>query len=127
MKTKKNFTLAFLAAMVLFQSNALATAGNNEVTGKWKYQVPQAPYGYQEGMLILAEKENKLEGEVKFSDGYKIKLKDISFQDGQLKFGLYIDYEYVKVEASVEDSKMKGSVISSEGKMNLTAKKSPLK
>ena len=32
------------------------------------------PYGYEKGMLYFFEKDNKLEGKVKFGEGNKIKL-----------------------------------------------------
>ena len=120
---KNLLILAIFALMGFLNPAQAAEANQSDVAGEWKYEVPQAPYGYQEGILILTEKENKLEGEVKFSDGYKVSLKEISFQKGQLKFGLYIDYEYISVEAEVKNAEMKGLVNSPEGKMNLTAKK----
>lgn len=120
---KNLFILAIFALMGFLNQVHAAHANQSDVAGEWKYEVPQAPYGYQEGILILTETENKLEGEVKFSDGYKVSLKEISFQNGKLKFGLYIDYEYISVEADLTNAEMKGFVNSPEGKMGLTAKK----
>ncbi len=120
---KNLLILAIFALTGILNPIQAVQATKSDVTGEWKYEVPQAPYGYQEGMLILTEKENKLEGEVKFPDGYKVSLKEVSFQKGQLKFGLYIDYEYISVEAEIKNAEMKGFVNSPEGKMNLTAKK----
>lgn len=102
---------------------APAQKGNNDVVGEWKYEVPTAPYGYDKGSLIISEKEGKLAGEVKFSDGYKIELKNITYEEGTFKCGLYVDYEYVSIKAKIEAKAMNGIVNSPEGEMKLTAEK----
>jgi len=123
-KMKKFLILTFIAALVTVSSNALVATGNKDVAGEWKYEVPTAPYGYEKGVLNFSEKENELAGEVKFNDGYKISLKDVSYKGDTVKFGLYIDYQYIGVTATVEEGKMTGFVDSPEGKMKLTAEKS---
>jgi hypothetical protein len=121
---KKILILTFVAALVAVTSSALVATGNKDVVGEWKYKVPNAPYGYEKGVLNFSEKENELAGEVKFNDGYKISLKDVIHKDDTLKFGLYIDYQYIGVTATVVEGKMTGFVDSPEGKMKLTAEKS---
>jgi hypothetical protein len=116
------FTLLF-AAFIAITSNAAVSSDNNDVVGEWKYEVPNAPYGYQQGVISFTEENNELSGEVKFSDGYKVKLKEVSYEEGKLTLGLYIDYEYITVKADVEEGAMKGNVNTSEGKMNFTAEK----
>lgn len=121
---KKLMTFAFLFAIVIGSVNAASTQGNKELVGNWKYEVPSAPYGYEKGTLVFAEKEGKLVGEVKFADGYKIDMKDVKIEDGGvLKCGLYVDYEYVSVKAKIEGTKMTGTVNTPEGEMKLTAEK----
>ena len=75
------------------------------------------------GYRRISEKEGNLAGEVKFADGYKIELKNISFENGVLKCGLYVDYEYVSVKANVENKKLTGTVQTPEGELKLTAEK----
>jgi len=116
------FTLLF-AAFIVITSNAAVSSDNNDVVGEWKYEVPNAPYGYQQGVISFTEENNELSGEVKFSDGYKVKLKEVRYEEGKLMLGLYIDYEYITVKADVEEGAMKGNVNTSEGKMNFTAEK----
>ncbi len=121
---KKFLILTLVAALVAVTLSAMVSTGNKDVVGKWKYEVPSAPYGYEKGVLNFSEKENELAGEVKFNDGYKISLKDVSYKGDTVKFGLYIDYQYIGVTATVEEGKMTGFVDSPEGKMKLTAEKS---
>ena len=119
---KKLLVFAFLLAIVAGTVNA-AVAGNKDVVGEWKYEVPSAPYGYEAGTLVISEKEGKLAGHVKFEDGYKIELKNLTYADGVLKCGLYVDYEYVSIKAKVDGKTLSGGVDTPEGEMKITAKK----
>lgn len=121
---KKFLILTLFAALIAVTSSAMVSTGNKDVVGEWKYEVASAPYGYEKGVLNFSEKENELAGEVKFNDGYKISLKDVIYKGDTLKFGLYIDYQYIGVTATVNEGKMTGFVDSPEGKMKLTAEKS---
>ena len=120
---KKLMILAFLFTIVLSNVNAAISQGNSDVVGSWKYEVAGAPTGYEKGTLVFTEKEGKLAGEVKFADGYKIEMKDVSYDAGVVKCGLYVDYEYVSVKAKIEGTKMTGTVNTPEGEMKLSAEK----
>ncbi len=115
--------LAFVFTLVLGSANAATSQGNNDVVGNWKYEVPSAPYGYEKGTLAFTEKEGKLVGEVKFADGYKIVMKDVTYEAGVLKCGLFVDYEYISVKAKIEGTKMTGTANTPDGEMKLTAEK----
>jgi len=121
---KKLMIRAFLFVVVFGSVNAAVTQASNVLVGSWKYEVPSAPYGYEKGTLVFAEKEGKLVGEVKFADGYKIDMKDVNLEEGGVvKCGLYVDYEYVSVKAKIEGGKMTGTVNIPDGEMKLTAEK----
>ena len=120
---KKLMILALVVLAVIGNVNVSLAADNKDVIGNWKYEVPSAPYGYEKGTLVFTEKEGKLVGEVKFADGYKIDMKNVTFENGELKCGLYVDYEYVSVKAKIEGSKMTGAANTPEGEMKLTAEK----
>ncbi len=120
---KKLVVFAFLLAIVAGSVNAAVATGNKDVIGEWKYEVPTAPYGYEAGTLVINEKEGKLAGQVKFEDGYKIDLKNVTYTDGVFKCGLYVDYEYVSIKAKIEGKALTGTVDSPEGEMKITAKK----
>ena len=121
---KKVVILTLLVAMFAGVVNAtVSEKGNSAIVGEWKYEAPAAPYGYEKGSLNISEKEGKLVGQVKFEDGYKIELKNITFAEGVFKCGLYVDYEYVSIKAKVDGKKMKGAVDTPEGEMPITATK----
>ncbi len=120
---KKLFLFVLFSGIISLAVSATVSKNNKAIIGEWKYEVQQAPYGYQKGVIAISEKEGKLVGEVKFEDGYKIALKTVSYEKGELKVGLYIDYEYIEIKAKVDGKKMKGTVSSPEGPLSLEAEK----
>lgn len=120
---KNLLILAFFMAVTILNAQA-SGAVNKDVVGNWKYEVAGAPYGYEKGTLVFAEKEGKLVGEVKFADGYKIEMKEVKVEEsGVVKCGLYVDYEYISVTIKLEGTKMSGSVNTPDGELKLKAEK----
>jgi predicted secreted protein len=120
---KNLLILAFFMAVTILNVQASGVA-NKDVVGNWKYEVAGAPYGYEKGTLVFAEKEGKLVGEVKFDDGYKIEMKEVKLEEGGVvKCGLYVDYEYISVSVKLEGTKMTGSVNTPDGELKLKAEK----
>lgn len=115
--------IAFLFSLALGSVNATEKSDHKVLIGKWKYEVPAAPYGYEKGNLEFTEKDGTLTGNVIFQDGYKVELKKITFEDNVLSCGLYIDYEYISVKAKINEKKLTGNVNGPEGEMKLTAEK----
>lgn len=111
--------------VVLFSGALQATVsqGSEDILGEWKYESPNAPYGYEKGSIIISEKEGKLAGEIKFADGYKMALKNVSYEDGVFKCKLTIDYNDIPIKATFEGNKMKGTADSPEGALPFTAEK----
>jgi hypothetical protein len=120
---KKLVILTFLFAFVFTSVNATVAANKKDVLGNWKYEVPTAPVGYDKGVMVISEKEGKLIGEVKFADGYKIDLKEVTYEEGVVKCSLYVDYNLVTVKAKIEGKKLTGTVNTPEGDMKISAEK----
>lgn len=112
-----------LTALFSGAMNAAVSQATEEIKGEWKFESPSAPYGYEKGSIVVSEKENKLTGEIIFTDGYKIALKNVSYTDGNLKCTVTIDYSDVLIKGTVEGSKMKGTADSPEGALPFTAEK----
>ena len=120
---KKVFVLLFLTAIFAGTLQASVSQGNEEILGEWNYESPNAPYGYEKGSIIISEKEEKLAGEIKFADGYKMVLKDVTYKEGVFKCNLTIDYNDIAIKATFEGNKMKGTADSPEGALPFTAEK----
>ena len=110
----------FLAAGALFSVNAQS---NEIVVGEWQYSVPEAPYGYEKGVISLVEADKKLSGELKFDSGYKVKLSSVSLKSDTLRLTAYVESEYVSAVSKVKGDKMEGKVDSSMGSMVLKAER----
>ena len=76
----------------------------------WKYEVAQAPYGYEKGKLILTYDKDVLIGEVEDSSGYKIKMSEVSLVKDTLKGVVYIENERVRLKGNIKDSIIIGTV-----------------
>ena len=115
-----------LALIVLFSAVSLfsLTAQNNKkVVGVWKYEVSQAPYGYDKGTLEVKELKNVFSGEVKFNSGNSVTLQKVSMSNDTLRANVYVDSESVDIVAKINNTKMEGTVNTSMGKMSLKADK----
>ncbi|WP_347838058.1 hypothetical protein [uncultured Draconibacterium sp.] len=120
----KNLMLFVLVVFLAVNTvSAVEKSATKEIVGEWKYEVPSAPYGYNMGTLVIEEKEGKLLGHTKLEDGYKIDLKEVTYNDGIFKCGLYVDYNYVSIKAEVKGKNMKGMVDTPDGEMPITASK----
>ena len=113
------FGLLFIIG-AFFNVNAQS---NKTVVGEWKYSVPEAPYGYEKGVISLVEKEKVLSGDLIFDSGYKVKLSSVSLKTDTLRLGVYIESEYISVVSKIKGNKLEGTVDSSQGKMTLKADK----
>lgn len=110
----------FFITGVFFNINAQSS---KTIIGDWKYSVPEAPYGYEKGVIALVEKDKALSGDLVFDSGYKVKLSNVTLKADTLRLGVYVDSEYVTVVSKVKGNKMEGTVDSSQGKMTLKAEK----
>lgn len=120
---KKLIGLSLLFVLIGTACLAINTDKSDEVVGEWKYQVESAPYGYEAGTLVFSVSEGKLLGKVLLAENNKIDLQNVSYAEGELKFGLYVDYDYVTIKAKIKENKLEGSVDTPEGPMKITAKK----
>jgi hypothetical protein len=120
---KKLMILSLVVMSLLGSVNISLAIGNKDVVGSWKYEAPTAPYGYEKGTIVFSEKEGKIVGEVKFADGYKIDMKNVTYENNELKCGLYIDYEQINVNIKVDGKKMTGIAKTPEGDLKITGEK----
>ncbi len=120
---KKVFVLLVVMVGSLVMLNDVNASEFKKFEGTWAYKVPSAPYEYSTGQLIVNKIDGKEAITIKFSDGSKAKAKNVKCENGTIKFGLYVDYDYVSVSCKLSSGKLTGEVDSPEGKMNLTAEK----
>ncbi len=117
-------TTALLIVMLISVVTVFVYAQNQKSTKSvWSYEVPEAPYGYEKGNLVLTRYGRVVTGEVEVNSGYKIKMKDVTLEKDTLKGEVYIENELVDLKAIVKDSIIVGTVNTSMGVMSFKAKK----
>ena len=120
---KKLLTLLLLSVFATTSIQVTAAPANENVLGEWNFESPNALYGYEKGSIIISEKEGVLAGEIKFTDGTKVELKDVKFEENVLKFGITVEYNYIPIKATFEGNKMKGTANTPDGDLPFEASK----
>ncbi len=120
---KKRFVLALMVCFTAGSLWAIAPAGKKNFVGEWKFNIPHAPNGYQQGTISIVENKGNLNGEIMFSDGEKIKMEEMSVTNGVLKFQIYVESGYVNGKATIENDKFKGTANTPEGNIPFEAAK----
>lgn len=115
------FTLVVLFSMTFVFS--LTAQNKKNAVGVWKYEVAQAPYGYESGTLEVKKNKKVLSGEVKFKSGNSVKLHKMKMSNDTLRANVFVESESVDIVAKITNNKMEGFVNSSNGKMSLKAAK----
>ena len=115
-------SVVLLIVMFLSVVTVLVIAQNkNSSKSVWNYEVPQAPYGYDKGKLIITDNNNSISGEVEISSGYKIKMNEVSLIKDTLKGVVYIDNELVRLKGNVKDTIIVGTADTSMGLLKFRA------
>lgn len=112
-----------LAVFAISSVQAFAPVEKKDFVGEWKFESPHAPEGYQSGKFVIREMNDGLAGEIIFGEHYKIEMKDVKVTDDVLLFGFNVDYNYIKLKATIEDGKLKGSAATPDGDIPFEAKK----
>ena len=116
----------FFALVVLFSIASvfsLTAQNNKKAVGVWKYEVSQAPYGYDKGTLEIKELKNDFSGVVNFNSGNSVKMQKVTMSNDTLRANLFVDSESVDIVAKISNTKMEGTVNTSTGRMSLKADK----
>lgn|SRR4030043_952760 len=122
---RKIITLSMLLLFSTSIISALSSQGKKSPVGKWKFEAPYAPEGYNTGTIEISFAENKYSTAISLSGadliipGNKTKL-----ENDTLSFSVMIDTEEVVVSLKAEnDTKMTGKAVYSEGEIPLTLTK----
>lgn len=94
-----------------------------KVEGTWVFTAEEAPAEYHTGDLVIGRNGKELTGEIVFGEQYKVPLQEVKLVDNVLTFKAYIDGEPIEVMNEVSGDEMKGKVTTSEGFLELSAKR----
>lgn len=117
-------SLLILSVMVMtgFTSEESSFLGVKKILGEWDYNVPEASYEYQNGVLVLSKIDGELSGEVQIG-GQGIPLEKIVYMKNNLKAAIYVQGEVVKLDLNFKKKTFEGTVSYSQGTMNMKGTK----
>lgn len=119
---KKHFItiLLCIAISALFSIQLQAIEKKKPIIGEWLYEVSEAPYGYEKGSLIFAEKDGQTTCVIKLEAG-ELSVDNLKLEKDSVTFTTFVDGSPINVKLAIEKDKLSGTVDSPEGPKTLTA------
>ena len=90
--------------------------------GVWEYEVPNAPYGYQNGVLTLTKEKRTLKGSIGVGS-YSSELEEIETKKNELNCFVRVEGEKVQLKLVFDKNSFEGKALSSQGSMDMTGKR----
>lgn len=118
MKHLLSFTLFTFSILAAFSGHLYA----QPVEGDWEFFVQQAPWEYNKGVIqIHKNSDDLLEGTIIFHTGSRIPVENITAEDSEVTFRVFVDGTEVNADCTLEDGRLEGKVQTTEGEMHFTA------
>jgi hypothetical protein len=122
----KNVMLKATLVLTLIVMSSFTLLGtfkvNKKIIGEWEYSIPQAPYEYQKGVLILSKEGKELKGEM-LVGGYATVLEDMINVKSNVKANMDVQGEMVSFDLNFTKKTFEGTVSYSQGSMEITGNK----
>ncbi len=99
-----------------------APFGVKKFVGVWEYEAPNAPYGYQNGVIDLTKEKKTLKGKITIGS-YSSDLEDIVTEKNKLTGAVNVEGEQVKLELNFLKDTFEGVALSSQGNIPMTGKR----
>jgi hypothetical protein len=124
MKGKSFF---FVPLLITLSLGSYGQTRAKDFTGTWTYYAPYAPYGYQNGTIIVGSQGNQPSVALSFekSDA-RISAENVKVSGDSLKFSVIVQEDSVDVLLKLRsDTIMTGKAISTSGETDISAKRNP--
>jgi hypothetical protein len=117
--------LTTLLMLLLLSASVISAQDSKTATnpvGKWKFEAPYAPEGYNTGTIDIGFAEEKYSSTISFTGSdYKIPGEKTVVEKGNVTFIVMIEGGEVAISLSAaEENKMTGKAVYSEGEIPLT-------
>ncbi len=114
--------MVILALLVMSFGNSELDYGVRKFVGVWEYEVPNAPYGYQNGTMTLSKEKKELKGTVSVGS-YTSELEEIATEKNELNCFVRVEGEKVRLKLTFEKNSFEGTAMSSQGSMEMKGKR----
>jgi len=119
---KKEIIMILLLGIILMPAKAV-TADKSPLIGSWQCTASDVPEEYRTSTIIITEKEGKLAGEVKFTNGMAVALNYVKQSGNDVSMSVYVEGYEVIIKGKLAGSKMTGTADTPDGQVSLTATK----
>ena len=120
----KKIVLFAASLLFLFQVSIAQEANvqKKDPVGKWKFEAPYAPEGYQSGTMIFGVTEGKYNAGTVFTNfDYKFPGEQVKYARDSITFVVNLEGQAIKILLKLEDTqKMTGKAVYSEGSIPLS-------
>lgn len=105
-------------AMNSFPSSFVA----NDLVGEWNYTVPNAPYEYSKGVMIISKVEEAFAVTIQVN-GSTLQGEEVVVNGNEISFKVSIEGAPIDVTLSAEGDKIFGQSVSPEGTLEIEGSK----
>jgi hypothetical protein len=118
------FKSFLLLSIIVLSSFAVKDSfvGVKKILGEWEYSIPDAPYEYQKGVLVLKKVDGALVGEVLIG-GQGMPLEDVAYEKNVLTAKMDVQGELVRYKLNFTKKSFEGIVSYSQGTLDMTGTK----
>jgi hypothetical protein len=96
--------------------------GVKKILGEWDYSIPDAPYEYQKGVLVLKRVDGVLSGEM-IIGGQGSPMEEIVYEKNNLKAVMNVQGEIVNFDLNFTKKTLEGTVSYSQGTLGMKGTK----
>ncbi len=118
------FKSFLLLSIIVLSSFAVKDSfvGVKKILGEWEYSIPDAPYEYQKGVLVLKKVDGALVGEVLIG-GQGMPLEDVAYEKNVLTAKMDVQGETVRYKLNFTKKSFEGIVSYSQGTLDMKGTK----
>lgn len=122
----KNHMKKILTALICFVFSLTVSAQSKtdvkNILGEWTYSAPDAPYGYENGKVNLAQEKGKLLAKVNIQGNILI-VKDFTITENMYKATFFLDGAYVCLTFKEDGNVLKGEATAEGMEIPVTFKR----
>jgi len=96
--------------------------GVKKILGEWDYSIPDAPYEYQKGVLVLKKIDGVLSGEM-IMGGQGSPMEEVVYEKNNLKAVMNVQGEIVNFDLNFTKKTLEGTVSYSQGTLEMKGTK----
>jgi hypothetical protein len=121
-KTIKTASISCLLLAFLTMSLAAAThSDENGLTGSWSFEVPGAPWEYNNGKMMFTKADEELNGKITFHTGRELTIPSVTVGENRLTFVVYVEGYRVKTHLTMDGDTLSGYAETPEGNLDIRA------